>query len=168
MRTNYKKLRVGVVGLGKQSQEDHMPGVVDSTSAELVAVCDINQEITDKISEQYSVNGYPSYEEMFNREQLDLVIVAVPHFAYQAIIESAIKYKINIIKEKPFAIDLASAQKIVTLANQNNLHILTTVQRRFNPIFTTFLQLINKIGKISFFEGRYTFFASDPGGGWRG
>ena len=168
MQTNYKRLRAGIVGLGKQSQEDHIPGVLNSSSAELVAVCDTNKEITDKISAQYSVAGYSDYEDMLDKERLDFVVIAVPHFAYQPIIESAIRHKINIIKEKPLAIDLASAQKMVELANQNNLHILTTVQRRFNPIFITFLQLINKIGRISFFEGRYTFSASDPSAGWRG
>ena len=33
------KLRGGVVGLGKQALEDHIPGLLDSDAAELVATC---------------------------------------------------------------------------------------------------------------------------------
>ncbi|MBU1038813.1 Gfo/Idh/MocA family oxidoreductase [Patescibacteria group bacterium] len=168
MRINNKKMRVAVIGLGKQSLEDHVPGIIGSREAELISVCDINSEIVEKISQKYKVPGYSDSEKMLNNEKLDFILVSVPHYAYQTIVESAIKHKINIIKEKPFAIDLKSAKKIVESANNNGVHILTTVQRRFNPIFTTFLQLVNKIGKISFFEGRYTFFTPDPDGGWRG
>ncbi len=168
MRTANKKMRVGVIGLGKQSRDDHIPGIIDSSGAELIAVCDINPTVTDEVSQQYHVSAYLDSEKMFDNEKLDFVIISVPHYAYQPIIESAIKHKIHIIKEKPFAIDLASAKKIAKMANDHGVKILTTVQRRFNPIFTTFLQLVNKIGKISFFEGRYTFFTPDPDGGWRG
>ncbi len=38
------------------------------------------------------------------------------------------------------------------MADENGVHILTTVQRRFNPIFNTVLQLLNKIGRVSFLK----------------
>lgn len=163
-----KKLRVGVVGLGKQVQENHLPAILKSRNVKLIAVCDIKVELVKAISARLGVNFYLQAEKMFNKEKLDLVIIAVPHSAYQSIVESAIKHKVHVIKEKPFAINLESAKKIVQMAEKNGVYILTTVQRRFNPIFNKTLKFLSQIGKISFFEGRYTFFTPDPDSGWRG
>jgi predicted dehydrogenase len=162
------KLKVGVIGLGKQSQGDHIPAVVDSGSSTLVAVCDLEETLVNEFSAKYNVNGYLSFQDMFDKEKLDFVIVAVPHNAYHPIIEAAAKHKVHVIKEKPFAMNLEEAKHFTALAKEHGIHIMTTVQRHFNPIYVTFFQLIDKIGRPSFFEGRYTIFTDCPHTGWRG
>ena len=39
------QLRAGVVGIGKQALEDHIPGLLASDGAKLVAICDENPEV---------------------------------------------------------------------------------------------------------------------------
>lgn len=75
------RLRCGVVGLGRQARQDHIPAVATSEFADLVAVCDIDDQITHEIAGQYGVTGYRSYQEMISAESLDFVVVAVPHHA---------------------------------------------------------------------------------------
>lgn len=163
-----KRLKVGVVGLGKQSQEDHIPAILDSNSATLAAICDSNPSVLEEAVTKYRVPGYLSSDELFNKEKLDFVIVAVPHHAYRQILESAIQHGIHILKEKPFTFDIEEAKYFASLARKSSIQIMTTVQRHFNPIFVTFFQLIDKIGTPSFFEGEYTIFTDSPHVGWRG
>ncbi|MGH3854072.1 MAG: Gfo/Idh/MocA family oxidoreductase [Pseudonocardiaceae bacterium] len=67
------KLRAGVVGLGKQALEDHIPGLLASDGAELVAICDEDAEIVHEQQYKLRVAGYTDFVDMFRAEQLDLV-----------------------------------------------------------------------------------------------
>lgn len=66
-------LRVGVVGLGRQALEDHLPGLQTADSVDLVAVCDENPEAVREQQTRHYVPGYTDFRQMFNAEKLDLV-----------------------------------------------------------------------------------------------
>jgi len=134
-----EKLKVGVIGIGHQSLEDHIPSILASNDINLVAVCDVNKEKLKSFSyEHKDVHTYQRFKDLFQSEKLDFVIIAVPHCLHQEVVKEAIKYKIHILKEKPFAISLEQAKEIKTIAEQNNVKIMLTLQRRFNPIYSTF------------------------------
>lgn len=120
------------------------------------------------MSENKDVRGYKRLDDLFKNHNLDFIIVAVPHYLHYEILKETIKRKIHILKEKPFAVSLAQATELNKLAQTNNVKIMVTMQRRFNPIYSTFFQLIDKIGTPFFIEAKYTFFTDNPHGGWRG
>jgi len=62
-----------------------------------------------------------------------------------------------VFKEKPMAVSLAQAKELDALAKENNIQVMVALQRRFNPIYSTFFQLIDKIGKVFYIEAKYTF-----------
>lgn len=72
------------------------------------------------------------------------------------------------LKEKPFAISLTQAKELKEIAEKTKIPIVVTLQRRFNPIYSTFFQLIDKIGKPFYIEIKYTFYTDKPHEGWRG
>lgn len=163
------KLKVGVIGLGHQSLEDHIPAIFASVDVELVAVVDVDEEKLKSFSTTYkNIRTYQQFNDLFRSEKLDFVIVAVPHFLHQEIVKEAIKHKVHILKEKPFAVSLTQAKEIKELAEQNDVKIMLTLQRRFNPIYSAFSQLIDKIGTPFFIEAKYTFYTNSPHEGWRG
>ena len=55
------------------------------------------------------------------------------------------------------AVSLAQAKELDALAKENNIQVMVALQRRFNPIYSTFFQLIDKIGKVFYIEAKYTF-----------
>ena len=54
------------------------------------------------------------------------------------------------------------------LCDENDIKLMTTLQRRFNPIYTTFFQLKDQIGEPFFVDVKYTLFVDNPHEGWRG
>lgn len=162
------KLRAGVVGLGKQALEDHIPGLLASDAAELVALCDEDAEIVREQQYKLRVAGYTDFEEMFRAEQLDLVVVCVPHHVGRTVIEAAASHKIHVLKEKPFATTLGEAQDLVVRCEQAGVLLMVTLQRRFNPIYTSFTQLADQIGTPFMVDAAYTLHVGDPSEGWRG
>lgn len=155
------------MGLGKQSTEDHLPGILNSRNANLVAVSDVDKEKVATISAKYNVLGYDNYKNLLKTEKLDFIIVAVPHSEYIEIINEAAKHKVHILKEKPFARNLTEAISIKNIIEKNKIHLMVTLQRRFNPIYTTFFQLKEKVGRKLFLDAKQTMFLKNPQDGWR-
>lgn len=161
-------LKAAAIGLGKQAVEDHVPALMASTSADLVAVCDVNPAAVERTREQGSVNGYIDFDEMFAKEELDFVIVAVPHHLGGPVIRAAAGHGVHVLKEKPFATSLVEARELVTVCEDAGIHLMVTLQRRFNPIYTSFLQLADQIGSPFVVDAQYTIHTDDPSDGWRG
>lgn len=162
------KLRAGVIGLGRQALDDHIPGLLGSDGAELVAVCDADTTVLLEQQYRLGVVGYPDVEAMFASEELDFVIVCVPHHAGRQIIESAAGHGVHVLKEKPFATSLIEAKGLVAHCEQAGVELMVTLQRRFNPIYTSFTQLADQIGTPFVVDASYTLHTADPSDGWRG
>ncbi len=163
------KLKAGIVGLGHQSTEDHIPALKQCNDVNFVSIADSDISKLEKFKmENPSVHTYASYEDMFKKEKLDFIILALPHYLHFEATKSAILHKINVLKEKPFTTSLRQARELTKLAENNKVKISITLQRRFNPIYTTFNQFFDKIGDPFFFESKYTFYTGEPHTGWRG
>jgi len=164
-----RKLNVGIIGLGHQSLEDHIPAILASNDVELVAVSDIDEEKLKSFSRDHkTIRAHRHFGELLKTENLDFVVITVPHHLHQEIAKEAIKRKIHVLKEKPFAVSLSQAREIKEEAERNGVKIMLTLQRRFNPIYSTFFQLIDKIGAPFFIDAKYTFYTDAPHEGWRG
>jgi len=164
-----KKMRVGIVGLGHQSLEDHIPALKESKDAEIVAVAETNKEkLENFLKENKGIKGYSCADDLIKNQKLDFVIVAIPHCKHCEVTKSCISNKIHVLKEKPFAMSLKEAVDIKKMAEKNNVQIVVTLQRRFNPIYSTFFQLVDKIGDIFYIDAVYTFHTDFPEEGWRG
>ncbi len=169
MITQNTKLKVGIIGLGHQALEDHIPAIKSSDDVELVGIVEIDkQKIKSFLAENKNVNIYRNFDDLIKNRKPDFVIVALPHYLHYEVTKKAILNKIHILKEKPFAISLAQAKELRDLAKKNNIQIAVTLQRRFNPIYSTFFQLIDRIGKPFYIEMKYTFYTDKPYEGWRG
>lgn len=164
-----KKIKVGVIGLGRQSLEDHIPAIKASSEVELVGVVEVDKnKLNSFLKENPTIKGYNNLDIFLRKQKVDFVVLAVPHHLHNEMSKKIIKNKIHILKEKPFSTCLKEAQEIKRLADKYNVKVSTTLQRRFNPIYSTFFQLLDKIGKPFYVEIKYTFYTDKPGEGWRG
>lgn len=86
---------------------------------------------------------------MFAHEQLDLVVVCVPHDVGRVVIEAAAERHIHVLEEKPFATTVGEAKELAEICQRSGIRLMVTLQRRFNPIYTSFTQLADQIGTSS-------------------
>lgn len=162
------KYRAAIVGLGQQARNDYIPGFAKSNLASIAAVCDPNTNTLNNVSQVLGVPGYANHEDLLSTENLDFVLVTAPHSEHRAITESAAKASVHVLKEKPFATSLEEAVRIKAVSEQHDIQVMTTLQRRFNPIHQSYFQLVNQIGDPFFVDARYTMYIDAPHVGWRG
>ena len=164
-----KTLKTVVVGLGHQSWDDHIPALLESDEFELTAVCDLNAETVSAASQKWGVHGSASLDELLEEhgKSIDVALVAVPHKDYLGIIQKLCAHNIDIIKEKPFATSFVEAVELAECVREHNVVLEMTLQRRHNPVFTSFAQLVRRIGTIHAIEARYVMNIKRLDEGWR-
>lgn len=160
--------RVAFIGLGKQNSKDHLHAALKNPDVQIVAVCDNNDDAARQCANELNLpRYYTSVEEMIGSEILDAAIVAVPHFAYLEIVATLAERNINIFKEKPFAMTLDEAESMASLAEKHNINLTVAVQRKYNRIYKSCFEYVERIGDIFSIHGEYTLNIPRLDEGWR-
>ncbi|MEM2442355.1 MAG: Gfo/Idh/MocA family oxidoreductase, partial [Candidatus Bathyarchaeia archaeon] len=98
-----------------------------------VAVCDIDKQRADALSEKYGLKSYDDSVKMYKNEELDAVTICVwsSKLAEESI--KALKMGKHVFVEKPMASSVREAQRALNLAEAKNLKLQVGFIERFNP-----------------------------------
>ncbi len=111
----------------------HAASIVEREDAELVAVCDIKKDRAEAKATQYHCNAYVSVDTMFEKEQLDVIHICLPHHLHAEVAIEAAQRGVNILTEKPMAIRYQDAEAMVNTAKQKAVALGVIFQNRYNP-----------------------------------
>jgi len=163
------KLRIVVIGLGKQMTKDHIPAVLRRDDVEIVAVVDKNEAMAALIGQNLNLPYFTETADAISKTHPDLALVCVPHNAYFEILEILAKNRIATLKEKPLAMSNEEAQRITDLYQSNETYLQICVQRRFSKLYETTKRLIQDVGTIYsvYVEYALNLNAEDMKSGWR-
>ena len=133
-----KTLKVGVIGLGGQGRghAKAMMKAKGNVPYELVAVCDVRPETFEKLSVQGNLkenssaigfdayNRYTSADEMFAKEDLDFVVIAIPTYLHCEMTVKALRAGCHVLCEKPMATTVAECDVSAAdvMLNSNVFH----------------------------------------------
>jgi predicted dehydrogenase len=164
-------LEVGIIGLGRQTLEEHIPALNLMPDISIKAICDVKQEriseATKILENKHKVKVYECFKKMLDEIKFDFVVVGLPHDQYLGCIKAAAEKKVDILKEKPFARHFDEAIAIFNLIKDHDIKVMTACQRRFHPLYEDFESQLVSLGKINWIEARYTIPSSNPNSAWR-
>ena len=127
-----KVMNVAVVGAGIYGI-NHVNAYTWNPNTNLVAVCDLNKEITDRIAEQYNVKTYNDVNEMLDNEEIDAVSIATPDAFHMDPALAAIRHGKPILVEKPLATTSEDAKRILAEAEKYNVRVAVDYHKRWDP-----------------------------------
>jgi predicted dehydrogenase len=128
--------RVGVIGLGPIGTK-HAGLYQEMEHAELVAVCDKDQERADAAGERFGVPRFTSVQDMIAQADLDMVSVATAGHEYgrdhyEPTME-ALEAGLHVLGEKPICNEIPLAEAMVTKAKEKGLCYGINLNHRFTP-----------------------------------
>lgn len=126
-----KKVRFAVIGCGRIAPK-HAESILALPEAELVAVCDIVPEKAQAFADKYGARPYTSYEEMFEKEDIEVVTIATSSDLHAPIGIAAAKSGKHVMVEKPMAMTLESADELIKTCKDNGVKLEVIHQNRFN------------------------------------
>ncbi|MFR6220610.1 MAG: Gfo/Idh/MocA family protein [Anaerococcus sp.] len=128
-------MKYALIGFGRIAV-NHIKEVVEN-NIDMVAACDIKLEKIDQLVEKTKYNKdfkkYSDYKKMIDENlDLDFVSIATESGIHAEIALYCIENGINVIIEKPMAMSMEDANKIINLSKEKNVKVSVCHQNRFN------------------------------------
>lgn len=144
------KLKVAVVGCGSIAIHRHVPEYAANPNVELVAFCDLNIEVAQKLADQYGVKQvYDSHEAMLKEAKMDAVSVCTQNVDHARVSIDAANAGCHVLCEKPMATSIEEAQQMIDAAKANNVKLMIGHNQRLMPPHVKAKEILQsgKIGK---------------------
>ncbi|GIN13844.1 oxidoreductase [Shouchella clausii] len=144
------KLKVAVVGCGSIAIHRHVPEYAANPNVELVAFCDLNIEVAQRLADQYGVKRvYDSHEAMLKEVQIDAVSVCTQNVDHAHVSIDAANAGCHVLCEKPMATSIEEAQQMIDAAKTNNVKLMIGHNQRLMPPHVKAKEILQsgKIGK---------------------
>ncbi len=148
-------MKYALIGCGRISP-NHLAAAIKN-NLEIVAVCDIIPEHMENLLSKFKIDNsnikrYTDYKEMLKKEQPQLVAIATESGKHAEIAINCLELGANVIIEKPIALSLEDADKIINKAKEKNLIVCANHQNRFNKSIQKIRQAVEegKFGKIMY------------------
>ena len=144
------KYRAALIGCGGKGR-DHTNTLIKNELVDLVAFCDIREEALQAYQEMYGVSAlYTDYQEMFEREELDLVVISTQAPQHHATTLAAAAHGCHVLCEKPMAVTLQEADEMVAACDTAGVRLSINHQKRASAYNAYAKRLIadGEIGEI--------------------
>jgi len=133
------KIRTAIVGAGQFGQH-HARVLHQSPRAELVAAVDIDPARASSIAGQYACEAMAGHRSIIGR--VEAAVVATPTTSHGDVAFDLLEAGIDVLVEKPIALDVASARRIVAAAEANGRILQVGHLERFNPAVAALGQVV--------------------------
>ncbi|ROI01566.1 oxidoreductase [Chryseobacterium sp. G0240] len=157
-------VKVGLCAFGMSGKVFHAPFLKEHPGFFISGVVERSKEESkDKYPE---ATIYRSVEEMLQNTEIELVVINTPVQTHYEYAKKALEAGKNIIVEKPFTVNVAEAEQLVSLAEEKGLFLSVYQNRRFDRDFLQVQKIINgkKLGTIKEAEIRFDRFRTMPSG----
>jgi myo-inositol 2-dehydrogenase/D-chiro-inositol 1-dehydrogenase len=108
-----RKVKVGIVGLGRLGYHHAKNLAFRIPGCELIAVCSVVEEEVKEVQEKWGIPyGYTDYDEMLGNREMEAVFIASPSAFHCEQIEKALKAGFHVFSEKPIGLSPAEAERV--------------------------------------------------------
>ncbi|MCH1431461.1 MAG: Gfo/Idh/MocA family oxidoreductase [Flavobacteriaceae bacterium] len=155
------RIQVGQIGCGRIARDHDMPGTMQYDTAQLVAVCDVDQNrLKDgkKLVDKYYQNKgkkadtkmFDNYQDLIAHKDIDAVLISTPdHWHAQPAIEAALAKK-HVYLQKPTSLTVEEGRLLSDIVQKQKITLQVGTQQRSSPQFRYAAELVRngRIGKL--------------------
>ncbi len=141
-----KKLRFGVLGFGNMGAQHVKYFQKDGRvpRGEVVAVCDIDETVLNRAKNMYpDLKHYLNPDDLINDPDVDVVVVAVPHYEHPPLAIKALEAGKHVIIEKPAGVYGKQVLEMIECAKKHpDQKFGIMYNQRTNPLYQKVKHLI--------------------------
>lgn len=156
-----KPLRVAVVGL-THAHVHWILGRKNLGDIEMVGIAEPNRELAERFSKQHGYKMdlvYATMEEMIEKTKPEAVLAFNSIYEHLKVVEYCAPRGIHVMVEKPLAVSVDHANKMLALAKKHKIHLLTNYETTWYGSNELAYRIVNQdksvgdIRKIVFYTG---------------
>ena len=123
-------------------------------NARVVAVADVNESRAQELGNALDCPSYPSHDELLEHVACDAAVICTPPATHVQVALDLVEQGIPVLCEKPLAVDLASANKLVNAATIDGVQLTMAAKFRYveDAIRAKSIVDSGQLGEIVLFE----------------
>ncbi|MEA5504682.1 Gfo/Idh/MocA family oxidoreductase [Halotia wernerae UHCC 0503] len=126
------KMRVGIIGTGLQANRRALS--IDQHEFSTISfIAGLEESEAKDLANKYNAKFLQSWEGVVNNNEIDIIVVCTPPHIHLEIVSAALKNKKHVLCEKPLTRNSLDAQKLVTIAKENNVILKCGFNHRHHP-----------------------------------
>lgn len=125
-------LRFGMIGTGIISTS-HLKALDKNPRTQIMAVADIDRNKARQAVLGYGASVYGDYKEMLQKEELDAVIINLPHYLHEESTISCAEKGIHILVEKPMAVSSFACDAMIRACKKSGVILQVGHIQRYFP-----------------------------------
>lgn len=172
------KIRFGIIGAGNIARQHAANLSSGAVPGAVLTAISSRHELTDELDElKEQVRHFADYQAMLVSGEVDAVLIATPTMDHRTMGEAVCASGLHLVMEKPLAMSLADAQRLIA-CQQTDQHFAVMLNQRFDPTYQaikTCLQrnLLGRLQRVSWtmtnwYRPDIYFHVSEWRGTWRG
>lgn len=135
------QVRIGLIGMGSISHW-HVQAIKSLDDFTLIGICDNRRDHVMRLAEKLNTQGYDDYRRVLDL-QPDVVVLILPHHLHAPVALDAMQAGINVVVEKPMAIDMMQIRQLLRTADAKTCSLFVTDTAYVNPIFQKARQIVD-------------------------
>lgn len=152
-------MRVGIIGSG-QIARVHGPLILKQPNAEIVGIADTDITRAKALAKELKASRfYQDAKVMIEEQKPNVVHVLVPPQYHADLSIMAMDQGCNVLVEKPMALNMDDAERMIEVAKQNNVHLCVNHNMVFMDVVQRAMELTSKgaIGEVLSVEAYYCY-----------
>jgi myo-inositol 2-dehydrogenase/D-chiro-inositol 1-dehydrogenase len=143
-----KKIKLGVIGMGRIGKVHMATLIQDVPEAEVIAVADIDIASAKELAAKYNIPFVSdNHTEIINHPDVDAVVICSPTDTHAKYIVEAAQAGKHIFCEKPVDLSLDVIRNAIHEVEKAGVKLMVGFNRRFDPNFIKVHEMV-KAGKI--------------------
>lgn len=157
MRTNGRKLKLGIVGAGAIAQA-YARACEKCENVSIVAIADIRPEAASAMAEGFGCQSFGSVEALTQKAKPDAAIVCTPPSTHLDVCLHLIERGIHVLCEKPLTLDVRGATHMVEAARKAGVTLTMGSKFRYVDDVIRAKSIVTSgiLGDIVLFENVFT------------
>jgi predicted dehydrogenase len=159
-------LRVAIVGCGKIADQ-HAEQIVHIPGCEIVGVCDREELMAKQLQERLNVpTRFTEVQDLLYKARPDVVHITSPPQSHYPVGKLCLEAGCHVYVEKPFTVNLAEAEGLISLAEYKNLKLTVGHNAQFSHAANRMRKLVAEGylgGPPLHLESYYCYDLGDPG-----
>jgi predicted dehydrogenase len=159
-----KNIGWGILGCGKIARK-FAADLKLVNNASRIAVASRDQARSEKFAQEFGFPAaYGSYEELVQDKNVDVIYIATPHSHHHAHTMLCLNNGKAVLCEKAFAVNVAEAKEMISLAREKKLFLMEALWSAFLPHIKKLRELLKekKVGEINSVLANFGFRPDHP------
>lgn len=159
-----RKLRWCIVGLGRISMGQFMPGLTLSKTGKITALVSGHREKAESQAAVYhvptsAIYSYENFDEIGRSEEIDAVYIALPNSMHAEYTIRAAKAGKHVLCEKPMATSVGDCRRMIRACREANVKLMIAYRCQYHPSHLKAIELIRSgaVGRVQAIESAFGF-----------